>query len=532
MERETRLAKKKQSPGTGVAAHVLALKQRDISISEFFTKNRHLLGFDNPRKALLTTVKEAVDNSLDACEEAGIVPEIEVRIRPTGEEDRFFVTVTDNGPGIVKNQIPNIFAKLLYGSKFHTLKQARGQQGIGISAAGMYGQITTGKPVRITSRISARHKAHHFELRINTTKNRPEIVKDEEMEWDHDHGTKVTIELEGRYQKGRQSVEEYLKQTAVANPHLKLEYYPPAGDPVFYKRATTELPYRPKEIRPHPYGVELGMLLKMMKDSKAKSLKAFLQSEFSRVSPRVAEAIIEKAGLSPKIRLSTASNHEADKIYRAIKGVKILAPPTNCISPIGEELILRGLKKEIEADFYMAKTRSPAVYRGNPFLVEVGIAMGGGLPQDEPVKIMRFANRVPLLYEQSACAITKAVIGTDWRKYHVNQPKASLPVGPLVILVHMASVWVPFTSESKEAVASYPEIIKEARLALQECGRGLGRFIARRRREAEALKKKTYIEKYIPQIGIALKEILDLTDPQTNRVVARLKDTLERSRKL
>jgi DNA topoisomerase-6 subunit B len=509
----------------------MAKKQRDISISEFFTKNRHLLGFDNPRKALLTSVKEAVDNALDACEEAGIVPEIEVKIKPAGQEDRFSITVRDNGPGIVKSQVPNIFAKLLYGSKFHRLKQARGQQGIGISAAGMYGQLTTGKPVKIISRISKRHDAHYFELRLNTAKNKPEIIKDEVVDWDNGHGTRVTIELEGRYQKGKQSVDEYLKQTAVANPHLTLTYKPPVGDPMVFKRSTRELPAPPKEIKPHPYGVELGMLLKIMKDSGAKSLKAFLQSEFSRVTPRVASAIIAKAGLSPKIRLSTASNHEADKIYRAIQKVKILAPPTNCISPIGEELMRQGLRKEIDAEFFLTKTRSPTVYRGNPFLIETGIALGGGLPSDEPVKIMRFANRVPLLYEQAACAITKAVIGTDWRKYHLSQPRGSLPHGPMIVMVHMASAWVPFTSESKGAIASYPEIIKEIKLALQECGRKLGRYISKRKREAEELKKRSYIEKYIPQIGIALQEILGLSDHQVDRTVKKLKDTLERSRK-
>ena len=523
--------KKKSSSAGGLAAHSMALKQRDISISEFFTKNRHLLGFDNPRKALLTTVKEAVDNSMDACEEAGIVPEIEVRIEPTKHEDRFVLSVMDNGPGIVKAQVPNIFGKLLYGSKFHTLKQARGQQGIGISAAGMYGQLTTGKPLKIISRISKRHDAHYFELRINTSKNRPEINKDEKIDWELDHGTRVIIELEGRYHRGRQSVDEYLNQTAVANPHLTLIFKPPTGDPVFYKRSTNEMPRPSIEIKPHPYGVELGMLLKMMKDSKARNLRSFLQSEFSRVSPRVADEIIEKTGLTNRTRLSTASNNDADKIFRAIQKVRILAPPTNCISPIGEKLIIQGLKKEISAGFYMAKTRSPTVYRGNPFLIETGIAFGNDLPRDEPVKIMRFANRVPLLYEQSACAITKAVIGTDWRKYNVSHPKGGLPSGPLVIMVHMASAWVPFTSESKGAVAGYPEITKEIKLSLQECGRKLGRYISRQKREEAEMKKRSYIEKYIPQIGIALREILDLSDRQQDRAVARLKDTLERSRK-
>jgi len=524
------VSKKKAIP-SGLAAYDMAAKQRDISISEFFTKNRHLLGFDNPRKALLTTIKEAVDNSLDACEEAGIVPELEVFIKSRKQDNRFLVTIVDNGPGIVKKQIPYIFGRLLYGSKFHSMKQARGQQGIGISAAGMYGQLTTGKPVKIISKISRRHKAHYFELRINTTKNRPEVTKEEVVEWDKHNGTSVSIELEGKYNKGKQSVAEYLKQTAISNPHLTLTFQPPEGEKVIYKRSTKKMPEIPKTIKPHPYGIELGMLLKMMKDSKARSLKAFLKSEFSRVSPRVADEIIDKAGLSHKIRLSTASNNEADKIYQAIQKVRILSPPTNCIAPIGEDLIIQGLEKETDADFFLAKSRSPTVYRGNPFLIETGIAMGGDLRSDDPIKIMRLANRVPLLYEQSACAITKAIIATDWRKYHVSQQKGGLPFGPIIIMVHIASVWVPFTSESKGAVASYPKIIKEIKLALQECGRSLGQFISKRKKEAEELKKRSFIEQYIPQIGIALQEILDLSDRQVNKTVTKLKDTLERSRK-
>src|SRR5580692_8226858 len=158
-----------------VTAHTMAAAQRDISVSEFFAKNRHLLGFDNPRKALLTTVKEAVDNSLDACEEAGILPEIWVHIQASGT-NRFKIGVQDNGPGILKKQIPLIFGKLLYGSKFHRLRMSRGQQGIGISAAGMYGVLTTGKPVKIISKVSKRKPTHYYEIQIDTKKNVPEIL--------------------------------------------------------------------------------------------------------------------------------------------------------------------------------------------------------------------------------------------------------------------------------------------------------------------------------------------------------------------
>lgn len=511
-------------------AESMAARQREISISEFFSKNRHLLGFDNPQKALLTAVKEAVDNSLDACEEAGFLPSIRIAIRQVGE-DRFRVSVEDNGPGIVKAQIPKIFGKLLYGSKFHTLKQARGQQGIGISAAGMYGLLTTGKSIVVTSRTGAGKPAHYYEIQIDTRKNAPQIITDRIIDWDPPHGTLVEIELIGTYKKGRHSVEDYVRQTAIANPHCEIFYTPPdAAEPMHLVRGSELLPPEPREIKPHPYGVELGVLIRMMKETSTRQLGAALQKDFSRVSAKIATEICKAAGLRPSANPHTLPGQEAERLYTAINGVKIMSPATNCLSPIGEEQILAGLRKEIDADFFTAITRSPAVYRGNPFQIEVGLAYGGRLPGDELVDLLRFANRVPLQYQQSACAITKAVLGIDWRSYGLPQSKGALPTGPVALFVHMASVWVPFTSESKESVAPYPEILRELRLALQECGRKLASHIRAHRRAAEEEKKKSYIEKYIPHIGIALREILALSEREEREVVTTLVDVLERSR--
>lgn len=511
-------------------AEDMAQKQRDISVAEFFMKNRHLLGFDNPRKALLTTIKEGVDNSLDACEEAGILPEVRIIIAALEEENRFRVTIEDNGPGILKKQIPKIFAKLLYGSKFHRLKMSRGQQGIGISAAGMYGQLTTGKPITITSKISGNHSAHHYELEIDAQKNEPRIITDEIMKWPVKHGTKVEIELEAKFQKGRQSVEEYLEQTAIANPHVSLEFIMPDGETNIYKRASKKLPRQTREIKPHPYGVELGVLIKMLHDTKARTLQSFLHSDFSRVSNTVAKNICEKAKLYERSRPSRIARQEADNLFKAINQTKIMNPPTDCLSPIGEELLLAGLKKQINADFFTAVTRPPAVYRGNPFQIEAGIAYGGSLKADNLARVLRFANRVPLLYQQAACAITRSVLDTGWRNYALQQSAGALPTGPIIIMVHMASVWVPFTSESKEAIAHYPEIIKEIRLALQECGRKLAKFVRRQRKAAESERKKSFIQKYIPHIAIALREMLELSDRQETTMVKQLTDVLERSR--
>ncbi|MFQ5507649.1 MAG: DNA topoisomerase VI subunit B, partial [Planctomycetota bacterium] len=336
----------RKTPGNSAAtAESMGRAQREISVSEFFTKNRHLLGFDNPRKALLTGVKEAVDNSLDACEEAGIRPELLVEIRAlAGSENRFTVVIEDNGPGIVKNQVPNIFGKLLYGSKFHRLRQSRGQQGIGISAAGMYGQLTTGNPVRITSRTGKRASAHYFEVRLNTTKNKPEFT-DREVDWDMDHGTRVEIDMEAEYRRGLRSVDEYLKQTAVSNPHVRIVYRDPSGNETVYERGTDQMPQETREIKPHPYGVELGLLIKLLHDTKERTITSFLRKEFSRVGDRSCREICNMAGLSARAHPKRIAKAEADRLHAAMNQVKILAPPTNCIAPIGEEILLAGLQK-------------------------------------------------------------------------------------------------------------------------------------------------------------------------------------------
>ncbi|MFH1476353.1 MAG: DNA topoisomerase VI subunit B [Verrucomicrobiota bacterium] len=567
------------SKQTLATAESMAHSQREIAVSEFFLKNRHLLGFDNPRKALLTAVKEAVDNSLDACDEAGILPEISVEIIQTGAR-RFRVTIMDNGPGIVRAQIPKIFAKLLYGSKFHRLRMSRGQQGIGISAAGMYGQLTTGTSTSIQSKIKTGKKAHHIEVQIDTRINKPTILKDDELEWhpqfftagkdgvaqlskEYSHGTCVSIEMEAAYIRGKLSADEYLKQCAIVNPHLCLHYRivtleangaagangngaqkgADASVPdkkqadtawITFERGIRDLPKQPMEIKPHPHGVELGMLMQMLKDTTAKTLKSALVNDFSRVSDRAAVEICQRAALDPKARPANIAHRESEALFKAIGEAKLMRPPTDCLSPIGEEQILAGLKKEITADFYTAVTRSPEVYRGNPFQIEVGIAYAKpdaskDVAAEEPVRVLRFANKVPLLYMGGACAMIKAMTGVNWKSYGLAQPRDAVPLGPMVMLIHIASVWVPFTSESKEAIAHYPEIIREMTFALQECGRRLSVFLSRRRRQAELERKRNFIEMYLPHLALGLREILALNEKQETQIVNKLHKMLERT---
>jgi DNA topoisomerase-6 subunit B len=536
----------------------MAARQREISVSEFFLKNRHLLGFDTPAKALVTAVKEAVDNALDACEEAGILPEITIEV--SHHEGKSRVVVEDNGPGIVESQIARIFGKLLYGSKFHKLSQSRGQQGMGISAAGMYGQLTVGKPLHIVSRIEGDALASEVYVSIDTAKNRPDIHKKKRLEWQRPHGTRVEMEMEGHYQKGPHSVEAYLKQTAIANPHVTLIFQGPHGEQIRFERSVNDLPPRPKEIRPHPHGIELGRLIQMLSNTTSRTLLRFLADEFSRVGRRTARDIIAHAGkqLSNRSYPRHIAHAQAVALHDAIQRTRVSAPRTDCIVPIGEEQLLEGLRKELAADFYIATTRPAAVYRGNPFQVEVAITYGrpGGTGvevdesghmhkraapqrgaaeqliarQDEPVHLLRFANRVPLLFQQSSCAITKAVMQTNWRAYGLQQPKGALPITPMAIMVHVASVWVPYTSESKEAIEPYPEILKEIRLGLQHCGRHLAHYLRRETRLRLEYDKRAYIEKYLPHIGIALQDILTLSDDERDAAVNKLDDVLHRSR--
>lgn len=486
-------------------AEELATEQRSVSIAEFFERNRHLLGFDNKKKALLTVVKEAVDNSLDAAEEAGILPEIHVSIVHM-HDDRYRVTIQDNGPGIVNAQIPKVFAKMLYGSKFHSFKQQRGQQGIGISAACLYAQLTTGRPAKITSRVKGK-KARYFELRLDTKTNEPQILVEKEISWKEKHGIKIELDIEAQYHGGHQSVDEYIAQTAIVNPHATFVYTNPKAEQLILARVSKDLPTQPTEIKPHPYGVEIGILQKMLKNTEHTTVQQFLMNAFCRVGAGTAKEILGNARIIPKTKPSAMNAKDIDKLMEGIKKTKIISPPTDCIVPIGGELLEKGLRKEITAEFYCSTTRTPEIYRGIPFIVEVALAYGGNQKGDKPITVYRFANKVPLLYQMRGGAAYKAITETGWKSYGLNQSHNSLPVGPLTIAVHLASVWPPFMSEAKEAIAHYPEIVKEMKLAIHECGRKLGRYINKKKKAKAEQERVSIFEAYIPEAAEVLSEL-------------------------
>ncbi|MFB6119008.1 DNA topoisomerase VI subunit B [Halosegnis sp.] len=673
--------------GGGTVAEELAESQRSISIAEFFEKNKQMLGFDSGGKALVTAVKEAVDNALDATEEAGILPDIYVEIEDAG--DYYRLVVEDNGPGITREQVPKVFGKLLYGSRFHAREQSRGQQGIGISAAVLYAQLTSGKPAKITAKTGADQQARYFELTIDTDTNEPEIEVDEETTWERPHGTRIELEMEANM-RARQQLHDYIKYTAVVNPHARIEFREPETHQK-YERATDQLPDETEEIRPHPHGVELGTLLKMLEATDSYSLSGFMQEEFTRVGAKTAGSVLDSfrdryfgremtwrpptdgtevetaviaavsnkgreataafaadvaeaitahdrvahhdvvmaidetaeaaeersdktfgettrenavaaawsactdsraenlidvvdeattsrkddeavAGLARRVAEKFASNDDGrdratretlsdyvarsaemteerdgetfgetarekvtDALWRlmetvpddtpsvtdvaddrdtaaafleAMRETDILSPPTGCLAPIEESLVEAGLRKEYDADFYAAATRDAEVHRGDPFIVEAGIAYGGSLPAEGNVEVLRFANRVPLVYRLGACSTTGVVKRINWRNYGLDQPGGSgMPNGPCVIMIHIASTNVPFTSESKDAVANVPEIEDEIELALREAARELKTYLNEQRSLEKRRRKQNTLVDILPEMARKLSEV-------------------------
>lgn len=506
----------------------LASKQQEIAVSEFFEKNKQILGFDSRSKSLLMGIKEAVDNSLDACEEANIPPEVIVTVERVNEED-YRVTIEDNGPGIVHKMMPNVFGRLLYGSRFHALRQSRGQQGIGISATVMYGNITTGKPAHAISKIEGEDEvAWGMDIVIDTKTNRPIVTNDKAFTWEgKDHGTVIQYTTKGRYITGKQSIFEYLKETAIVNPHAEITFHDPEGKKYVFERATDIMPPKPKEIKPHPEGLEIGDLLKYASNSQQKTMKAFLMNDFSRITARIANEILEKSGVKEDKNPEKLVREESIAILDAIKNIKIMAPPTDCLSPIGDNLIKKGLMHVLDGlrpEYYATPvTRSPKAVNGNPFLVEAGIVYGGDIPSDGPVQILRFANRVPLLYQQGACAITKAISEMDWRRYGLEQRGGKgIPFGPAIILVHVASTKVPFTSEGKEAVAGFPELQSEIGLALRLCARNLKSHLNKMDRKKKTHAKFEIVQEILPDMAKKAADHLGRPVPNLDRTITRI----------
>jgi len=500
-----------------VLADELAKQQRSISVAEFFEKNKHLLGFDSPTRGVITTIKEAVDNALDACEEAQVLPDIFISIKKISS-DIFRIIVEDNGPGIIPAQVPFVFGKLLYGSRFHQIRQTRGQQGIGISAAVLYAQLTSGVPTVVISRTGAKEPAYRCEIQIKIETNEPDIISEQPFEWDRIHGTRVQIEFKSTM-SAKKKLLEYLRYTSIVNPHARFRVE--LDDESFtFDRVSHEIIACPVAIQPHPHGIEFGQL-KRMAAAGDQNLLDFLVNGFSRVGKKTAQEMCDQSGLKSTAKVKNLSADQLKALLAAMQAIAVPAPPaTQCLSPIGDELIRRGLDKEFQMDFVAARTRPSSVFSGHPFMVEAAIGYGGKLPPEGNAIILRFANRVPLMYQQGACAVTSCISNVNWKSYNISQQ--GLPTGPILILVHVASTNVPFTSESKDAIASIPEIEKEIVLALQDLGRDLKLFVSRRDKNKVAEDRARAVCAIIPEIAAKVSEIVEKPLVDTSPIEGRL----------
>jgi DNA topoisomerase-6 subunit B len=475
-----------------------------VSIAEFFERNRHLLGFDSPRKALLISVKEYVDNSLDACEEFRILPDVKVNIEKL-EEDIYEITVEDNGPGIPYDKVPDIYGSFLFGSKFHRFVSTRGKQGIGASAVTLYAQLTTRDPIEVITKLKNREYAIKYKIKIDIKNNSPIVVEKEKIESKKESGTIIKAKIAGQYIKGKQSVDEYIKLTALINPHANITYKNPEGEKFVYKRIVNEIPQL-KEAKPHPYGIEIGYFERLCKETDKKTILEFLTKTFSSVSREKALEVLKKAKIDSDKDPKELSNEEVEKLYKILQQTKLRAMPSKYIVTLGRDLLLKSMENIFDPEYMSAITRRPALYRGIPFIVEVGIAYGGNINE---FQYYRFANRVPLLYKPGEDAITHALKNINWKHYGFNV-EGEFPKDPMAILVHVASVWLPFTSESKEAIAPYDEIVKEIELGIKNALRELSLYIKKKKALETIGDKYKNLYGYGIEVSENLSEILNI----------------------
>ncbi|MBT5284889.1 MAG: DNA topoisomerase VI subunit B [Euryarchaeota archaeon] len=511
-------------------AERMAQNQKQVAISEFFEKNKHFLGFDSLTRSLITAVKEAVDNSLDACEEARILPKIRVQITKIDDKKNILeLKSEDNGPGIPQRSIEKVFGQLLFGSRFHAIRQSRGQQGIGITGVVMYSQLTTGRKTHVRSKIATEASAAIVDIGLDTRKNKATKSNESREIWENpdgsfkEHGLEVTTRMKAKYQKGRQSVYQYLRMTSIVNPHADITFTDPEGEVHHWPRVTERLPTKVESIKPHPHGIHLGTLQRMCTESTDSRMTVFLRNNFSGMSTRAAKELLDVAEISEKAKPKSLKPEQYRALLEAFQGertlnnkpVKLLNPPTNCLSPIEELLIKKGLSKTIDSRFVTTMTRSPTVTQGNPYQVEVGLIFGEGMLADKPVEVLRFANRVPLMYQQGGCLLTKAIESVDWRQYGLDQAGGrGVPKGPAAILVHLASTNVQFTSEAKEALADNSEVLDETRKALLEMGRGLRKHLEKKKKMAKTQEKFELVNDIIPAIAEKSAQILGRPVPE------------------
>jgi DNA topoisomerase-6 subunit B len=471
----------------------------EISASDFFYRNRDIAGFTNPSRAIFAAIRELVENSLDAAESGKITPDIYVRLSFEGEATKetqiYKLRVEDNGCGIQPKFIPSAFGQVLYGSKYK-LKQMRGTFGLGGKMAVLYGQITTHQPAFVTSSTGTA-KIYQFKLMMDIQRNRP-IVLDRKVQINKEqwHGTIVEFTLEGDYLRAMPKIIEYFKQTAMVNPYANLTFVDPKGRLYKFVRGTTKMPEPPKETLPHPYGVDVELLQRLIQITADKNMLDFLRHHFHRVGQITAQKFLDFAALSPSKNPKRLSHEEIVRLMQNLKKFREFLPPdASCLSPLGEELLKAGIEKELKPEYLVVHQRKPSTYAGHPFIIEMGIAYGGEIPKRGSFIIYRFANRIPLLYDEASDVSYKVITSMNWRRYKVS------PDMPIGIVVHICSTKVPYKTVGKEFIADRPEVRREIANAIREIGRELQHFLSRQEHVHMEKRRLGVFSKYLPKIA-------------------------------
>lgn len=470
------------------------VKYEAISPADFFYRNRDIAGFDNPMRAIYTAIRELVENSLDACEDGGILPEIMVVVDEAGE-NTYRITVMDNGIGIPRDNIQSCFGQILYGSKY-THRQARGRFGLGGKMAFLYGQITTHKPLHVVSAPIGDEWVYDVTLRMDIQNNKPELLNWTRRKGKkNQHGLVVEFYIEGDWIRARRYILEYIKQTALITPYATITFVDPDGVLYFFPRSVEKMPPPPTEVLPHPRGVDVEQVRRIISETKTRDMVSFLRTHFHRVGKKTAEKFLDEIGISRDKDPRELKPDEIVTLVRKMKTYKEFLPPdAKCLSPLGEELLEAGIRKELNPDFVKVVQRPPSSYGGHPFIIEVGMAYGGGVPRSEEIVLYRFANKIPLLFDEYKDVSAKVIRSIKWSRYRIK------PGMPIAVFVHLVSTNIPFKTAGKEFIADRPELEVEIRRGILECARALMRYIQRKERAARERQRLSIYEKFLPLI--------------------------------
>ncbi|MBS7287778.1 MAG: DNA topoisomerase VI subunit B [Candidatus Freyarchaeota archaeon] len=463
----------------------------EISVSDFFYRHRELAGFSNPSRATYMIIREAVENSLDACEEAGVLPSVKVLLNSV-ERGVYYLRVEDNGFGVPPSEVPFAFGKFLYGSKFG-VKQRRGIFGLGISMALLYSQVTSGKPASVT--VSNGREIFEIKLRIDIERNMPVVEgRKRLMNKDGWHGSIVELYFKGDYPRAEEKILNYFRLTSIASPHAEVTFTDPSGNVHVFKRSVERIPSLPIEVLPHPHGVDAEMLRRLLKRNEGKSLLSFMVKSFQKVGYATAKKFLESAGFSPHQPTSTLTNDDVLELLEAMKSYDFPSPDARCLSPIGEDALREAIINVFEPEFVAACQRPPAVYLGHPFIVEAAVAYGCKGVEGE-LALFRFANRIPLLYDMHSDVSMSVLKRFNWGSYLPVRPQA------MGVFTHICSTRIPFKTAGKECVADTPEIEREIELALKECCRRLKTYLTGKVSGDEWGRKFNAYRKYLPKIA-------------------------------